>query len=89
MYLSLFVRTMPGIVVKKTVTISCKPMQQFHGQMHFLKNEMDRWQEGNFKVFLIADGKERMQKYSPFFKIMIWKLTLSGRSIVSRGCSHN
>ncbi len=53
---------MPGIVVKKTITVSCKPMQQFHGQMHLLKNEMDRWQEGHFHVFLIADGTERMRK---------------------------
>ena len=61
-YLSLFVRSIPGIVVKKTVTLSCKPMQQFHGQMNLLKNEMDRWQQGRFNVFIIADGKERMKK---------------------------
>lgn len=62
LYLSLFVRAMPGITVKKTVTISCKPMQQFHGQMHFLKTEMERWHDGHFNVFLIADGPERMEK---------------------------
>ena len=61
-YLSLFVRTVPGIVVKKTVTFSCKPMQQFHGQMNLLKNEIERWQQGHFNVFIIADGDERMQK---------------------------
>ena len=61
-YLSLFVRSVPGIVVKKTVTFSCKPMQQFHGQMNLLKNEMDRWQQSHFNVFIIADGEERMQK---------------------------
>nr|WP_218843316.1 transcription-repair coupling factor [Sporosarcina sp. JAI121] len=61
-YLSLFIRTVPGITVKKTVTFSCKPMQQFHGQMNLLKNEMERWQQGHFTVFIIADGNERMQK---------------------------
>ena len=61
-YLSLFVRSVPGIVVKKTVTFSCKPMQQFHGQMNLLKNEMERWQQGQYNVFIIADGEERMQK---------------------------
>ena len=61
-YLSLFVRSVPGIVVKKTVTFSCKPMQQFHGQMNLLKNEIERWQQGHFNVFIIADGNERMQK---------------------------
>ena len=61
-YLSLFVRSVPGIVVKKTVTFSCKPMQQFHGQMNLVKNEIDRWQQSHFNVFIIADGDERMQK---------------------------
>ena len=50
-YLSLFVRSVPGIVVKKTVTFSCKPMQQFHGQMNLLKNEIERWQQGQFQYF--------------------------------------
>jgi transcription-repair coupling factor (superfamily II helicase) len=59
---------MPGIVVKKTITVSCKPMQQFHGQMHLLKNEMDRWREGRYRVFLIADGNERMQKVQSILK---------------------
>ncbi|MBO1910827.1 hypothetical protein J4G37_39295, partial [Microvirga sp. 3-52] len=68
LYLSLFIRTTPGIVVKKTITVSCKPMQQFHGQMHLLKNEMDRWQEGRYRVFLIADGTERMQKVQSILK---------------------
>ena len=67
-YLSLFIRTMPGIVVKKTITVSCKPMQQFHGQMHLLRNEMDRWREGRYHVFLIADGAERMQKVQSILK---------------------
>ena len=26
----------------KTVAFSCKPMQQFHGQMNLLKNEIER-----------------------------------------------
>ncbi|GEN84986.1 transcription-repair-coupling factor [Sporosarcina luteola] len=61
-YLSLFVRTVPGIVLKKTVSFSCKPMQEFHGQMNLLKNEMERWQQGKFNVFIVADGEERMKK---------------------------
>ena len=48
--------------MKKTVTFSCKPMQQFHGQMNLLKNEIERWQQGRFNIFIIADGNERMQK---------------------------
>lgn len=62
LYLSLFVRTMPGITVNETISISCKPMQQFHGQMNLLKDELSRWRDGGFTVFLLADGEERMQK---------------------------
>ncbi|MCG7337471.1 transcription-repair coupling factor [Sporosarcina sp. ACRSM] len=61
-YLSLFIRSIPGITIKKKVTFSCKPMQQFHGQMNLLKNEMERWQQGRYNVFIIADGAERMQQ---------------------------
>ena len=88
LYLSLFVRTMPGIVVKKTITISCKPMQQFHGQMHFLKNEMDRWREGHFNVFLIADGKERMEKVQSILQDYDMEATLSGEPSCRRRSIH-
>ena len=37
-------------------------MQQFHGQMNFLKNEMDRWQTGQFQRYYHCQWKERMQK---------------------------
>lgn len=77
-YLSLFTRTMPGIVVKETVTISCKPMQQFHGQMHLLKTEMDRWKEGNFNIFLVADGTERMEKVQSILRDYEMEANLSG-----------
>lgn len=78
-YLSLFVRTMPGIVVKQTVTVSCKPMQQFHGQMHLLKTELDRWKAGNFNIFLVADGAERMEKVQSILSDYEMEATLSGK----------
>lgn len=61
-YLSLFIRAIPGITLKKTVTFSCKPMQEFHGQMNLLQNEIERWKQGKYNVFVIADGEERMKK---------------------------
>lgn len=61
-YLSLFMRSIPGIPLKKTVTISCKPMQQFHGQMSLVKNEMERWQQGEYTIFVVVEGQERMKK---------------------------
>ena len=78
-YLSLFIRSIPGIVVKKTVTISCKPMQQFHGQMNLLKNEIDRWQQGRYNVFIIADGEERMQKVQTILQDYEMEAKLNGK----------
>ena len=84
-YLSLFVRTVPGIVVKKTVTFSCKPMQQFHGQMNLLKNEIDRWQQGHFNVFIIADGNERMQKVKSILQDYEMEADLIGKPTEAGG----
>ncbi len=79
-YLSLFVRSVPGIVVKKTVTFSCKPMQQFHGQMNLVKNEIDRWQQSHFNVFIIADGDERMQKVKAILQDYEIAANLNGKT---------
>ncbi|WP_318617482.1 transcription-repair coupling factor [Sporosarcina sp. YIM B06819] len=79
-YLSLFVRSIPGITVKKTVTFSCKPMQQFHGQMNLLKNEMERWQQGHFNVFIVVDGAERMQKVQSILQDYDMASTLAGKT---------
>ncbi|MDQ0430874.1 transcription-repair coupling factor (superfamily II helicase) [Planomicrobium stackebrandtii] len=61
-FLSLFVRTFPMVSVKKSIAFSCKPMQSFHGQMHLLKAEMERWTLGKFQIFIVAQGEDRMQK---------------------------
>ena len=61
-YLSLFARSMPGVVLKETIQISCKPMQQFHGQMNLLKSEAERWQMAGYTVLITADGEGRQEK---------------------------
>ncbi|WP_298834206.1 transcription-repair coupling factor [uncultured Planococcus sp.] len=61
-FLSLFVRTFPMVSVKKSIAFSCKPMQSFHGQMHLLKAEMERWTLGKFQIFIVAQGDDRMEK---------------------------
>ena len=78
-YLSLFVRTVPGIVLKKTVSFSCKPMQEFHGQMNLLKNEMERWQQGKYNIFIIADGSERMAKVQAILRDYEMDAALNGK----------
>ncbi|MDI7743860.1 transcription-repair coupling factor [Lysinibacillus fusiformis] len=62
LYLALFARTFSGIQFKKTTNFSCKPMQQFHGQIALLQNEIERWMQEKFTVLFVADGKERVKK---------------------------
>lgn len=62
LYLSVFLRHIPNTQPENIVNLSCRAMQQFHGQMNLLKNEMQRWKKGNFSVFIVAPNKKRMEK---------------------------
>ncbi|SOC26327.1 transcription-repair coupling factor [Ureibacillus xyleni] len=62
LFFALFARTFSGITFKKTTNFSCKPMQQFHGQISLLQNEIERWNQEKFTVLFVADGKERLKK---------------------------
>lgn len=85
LYLSLFVRSIPEVTMKSTMTISCKPMQQFHGQMPALKSEIERWQQNDFKVFILADGAERMKKIREILSDYDITATLTGASTNQAG----
>ncbi|MGY4691881.1 transcription-repair coupling factor [Salibacterium sp. K-3] len=61
-YFSLFLRNNPSIHPQNVANIQCKAMQQFHGQMHVLKNEMERWQKDGYTVVFAAADAERVQK---------------------------
>ncbi|CAH2717142.1 Transcription-repair-coupling factor [Neobacillus rhizosphaerae] len=62
LYMSLFLRHVANTSPQNIINISCKQMQNFHGQMHVLKAEIDRWKKGNYSIlFLGADG-ERVKK---------------------------
>ena len=61
-YLALFARTFAGIRFSKTTNISCKPMQQFHGQIALLQNEVERWNREKFTVLFAANGEERLHQ---------------------------
>lgn len=54
--LSLFQRQRAG---QKVISYSCKPMQQFHGQMHILQAEMERWEREQFDVIVTVSDEER------------------------------
>jgi transcription-repair coupling factor (superfamily II helicase) len=61
-YLSLFMRQMPGIQPQNIVQILCRGMQQFHGQMHALKGEWERWMKGRYRVIFTAGTEERAER---------------------------
>ncbi|MGE7023953.1 transcription-repair coupling factor [Solibacillus cecembensis] len=60
LYFALFTRTFSGIKFKKTTNFSCKPMQQFHGQIALLQNEIARWQQENYTVLITVTNDERL-----------------------------
>ena len=60
-YTALFTRTFAGVTLKKTTNFSCKPMQQFHGQIALLQNEIERWSHEKFVVLFTAQTDERIK----------------------------
>lgn len=62
LYLSVFLRHIPNTQPENVVNISCRQMQQFHGQMNLLKNEMERWEKQHFSVMIIVPNEERATK---------------------------
>jgi transcription-repair coupling factor (superfamily II helicase) len=61
-YLSLFLRHVPHTHPQNIVNISCKQMQNFHGQMSLLKSELERWKKAKYAVVFLAPNTERMKK---------------------------
>ncbi|MDB5052391.1 MAG: Mfd [Bacilli bacterium] len=62
LYLSLFLRQVPQTQPQNIVNFMCRTMQNFHGQMNLLKSEMDRWKKTGYKVLLLTNGEERMER---------------------------
>ncbi|MBB6455248.1 transcription-repair coupling factor (superfamily II helicase) [Salirhabdus euzebyi] len=62
LYLSVFLRHIPNTHPENLVNFSCRQMQQFHGQMNLLKNELQRWEKGNFSVIIVAPNQKRVEK---------------------------
>ncbi|WP_042354635.1 transcription-repair coupling factor [Bacillus rubiinfantis] len=61
-YLSLFLRHVANTSPQNIINIACKQMQNFHGQMHLLKSEVDRWIKGNYAVVFLGPDDERVKK---------------------------
>ena len=61
-YLSLFLRHVPNTNPQNIINISCKQMQNFHGQMNVLKGEIERWKKSNYSIVFLGSDEERVKK---------------------------
>ncbi|EZH64402.1 transcription-repair coupling factor [Bacillaceae bacterium JMAK1] len=61
-YFSIFLRGVPGVQPANVESINCKAMQQFHGQMPVLQNEVERWTKANFTIVFIASDEDRVKR---------------------------
>lgn len=59
---SLFPRRVPHTHPEQVVSIQCKSMQEFHGQMNLLKNELDRWKKNKYTIVMLGETDERTNK---------------------------
>ncbi|WP_226585915.1 transcription-repair coupling factor [Halobacillus litoralis] len=62
LYMSVFMRHIPNTQPQNILNISSRQMQQFHGQMNLLKNEMDRWQKQDYSVVILAPDEKRQER---------------------------
>ena len=65
-YLTLFLRHIAHTHPQNIVNVTCKTMQDFHGQMQLLKTEIDRWNEGHFTTVVLGTDDERVKNYNIF-----------------------
>ena len=63
-YLSLFLKHVASTNPENIVTITCKSMQQFHGQMQLLESEVKRWKKNGQAIVFIAATDERANRLS-------------------------
>ncbi|GIM46046.1 transcription-repair-coupling factor [Collibacillus ludicampi] len=62
LFMSLFMRQIPGISTQNIVNVSSKAMQNFHGQMNVLKSEIERWEKTGYRVLFLAANRERADR---------------------------
>ncbi|GAA4722301.1 transcription-repair coupling factor [Brevibacillus fulvus] len=61
-YLSLFLRQTPKTQPQNIVNLNCRTMQNFHGQMNVLKNELARWTKSHDRIVFVAADAERAKR---------------------------
>lgn len=67
LYMSVFLRHIPNTQPQNIVNLSSRAMQEFHGQMNLFKNELNRWEKGDFSVIVLAPNEKRAEKIHSIF----------------------
>src|SRR5699024_3181833 len=67
-YMSVFLRHIPNTNPENIVNLSTRAMQEFHGQMNLFKNELNRWEKGDYSVVVLAPNEERAEKIASIFE---------------------
>ncbi|WP_048601125.1 transcription-repair coupling factor [Rubeoparvulum massiliense] len=62
LYISLFLKQVAKSHVANVANYTSRSMQQFHGQIHVLKTEMQRWRKEGMTILFCASDKERAQR---------------------------
>ncbi len=86
-YLSLFLRHVPHTSPQNILNLSCKQMQNFHGQMHLLKTEIDRWQKAQYAIVFLGVNEERTKKLEQVLEDYEIKATILKTTDFIRGGS--
>lgn len=61
-YLSLLLKTVPGSEPRNIVSISAKPMQEFHNQWGMFVEEIDRWRSQRYRAAVFTATADRREK---------------------------
>ncbi|MGV3488445.1 MAG: transcription-repair coupling factor [Tuberibacillus sp.] len=68
LYLSLFLRHHPNIQPENIINVTCRTMQDFHGQINVLKNECLRWSKIQLAVVFLAENEDRAKRMVRVFE---------------------
>ena len=55
-------RHVPNTNPQNIINITCKQMQNFHGQMNVLKSEIERWKKSHYSILFLGSDEERVKK---------------------------
>lgn len=68
LYLSLFLRQVKRMQPQNIISFVSRTMQEFHGQLHVLRTELQRWQKQGVTTLFLAGDEERAERLQHVLK---------------------